>query len=69
MIAALPGADLDDRRRSADLSPQDFAFVDRQRQRFFAIDIFSRSRRIDQHFRVPVIGHTDQHDIDIFAGQ
>jgi hypothetical protein len=42
-------------------------FVDRQRQRLFAVDVFAGLHRFDGDLAVPVIGSDDRHHFDIFA--
>ncbi len=69
MIASLPGSDLDNRIGRADFATQHLALVDGQRQRFLAVDIFSRTGRVNQHFGMPMIGRSNQNHIDIVAGQ
>ena len=44
-----------------------FAFVDRQRQRFFAVHIFAGLHRLDRDFRMPMIGRRHHHGFNIFA--
>jgi hypothetical protein len=44
-----------------------FAFVDRQCQRLFAVDIFASSHRLNTDLRVPVIRRCNHHRIDVFA--
>ena len=41
------------------------AFIDRQSERFFAIDVFSCVHRFDGDFRVPVVGRRDHHCINV----
>ena len=46
-----------------------FAFVDRQCQRLFAVDIFAGVHGFNQWFGVPVIGSRDVNDFDVVAFQ
>ena len=66
-FGALLGADLEDAfgffQHFADL----LAFVDGEREWFFAVDIFAGAECFDGDFGVPVIGCDDGDDVDIFA--
>jgi hypothetical protein len=45
------------------------AFVDRQCERLFAVDVFSCTAGIDHHLCVPVVGTANGDDVDILASE
>src|SRR5690606_29232651 len=44
-----------------------FAFVDRKRERFFAVNVFASLHGLDRNFRVPMVRRADDHGVDVFA--
>jgi hypothetical protein len=45
----------------------ELAFVDGQRERLLAVDVFSGEHGLDGDLGVPVVGHGDHDRVDIFA--
>ena len=45
----------------------ELAFIDRQRERLFAIDILAGFHRLNRYLRVPMVRRSDHDRIDIFA--
>ena len=43
------------------------AFVDRQRQRFFAVDVLAGRQRVDGDLDVPMVGHADDDRLHVLA--
>ena len=69
MIASLPGSHLDHLLRGRCDVANPLAFIDRQSERLFAINIFTGSASVHQHFCMPVIRSSNQHDIDVIRCQ
>ena len=44
-----------------------FAFVDRERQGFLAVDILVRLQRVDCDFRMPMIGRSNDDDVNVLV--
>ncbi len=63
----LHGADLEDPAGLLDDLLDQLPFVDRQRERLFAVDVLAGLHRLDRDLRVPVIGRGDHHRVDVFA--
>ncbi len=66
-FGTLHGADLEDTACFFDDLFDQLSFVDGQRERFFAVDVFSRVHRFDRDLRVPVVGRGDHHRVDVLS--
>ena len=66
LIAALLRADLKRLTGPLDGRDQLLAFVDRQRQRLFAINVLAGIERGQRDGGVPMIGRADRHGFDVF---
>ena len=69
LIAALLRADLKRLAGPLDRRDQLLAFVDRQRQRLFAIDVLAGIERGQRDGGVPMVGRADRHGFDVFSLQ
>ncbi len=65
MIAALPRAHLHDAAGFLDHLAKQLAFVDRERQRLFAVHVLAGAAGVDQHPRMPVIGRANHHHVNV----
>ena len=66
-LGPLHRSDLEDAAGLLDDLFDQLAFVDRQRQRLFAVDVLAGQHRFDGDLRVPVIRRGDHHRVDVFA--
>ena len=67
MLAPLLGADLEHAAGFFHGLRQNLAFVDRQRQRLFAVDVFAGPQGVEGDLHVPVVGRADGDDLHILA--
>ena len=67
ILASLLGTDLQDTARFFDNLADQLAFVDRERQRFFAIDVFTGLHGFDGDLRVPVVRCGNRNQVDVVA--
>ena len=63
LVIALPRSDLNDLPCFLHNVTNQFAFINRERQRFLAVHILASSTGVNQHLRVPMVGSTDGDDI------
>ena len=66
-FGSLHRADLKDAASLFDDLLNQLAFVDGQRERLFAVDVFSGVHRFDRDLGVPVVGRGDHDRIDVFS--
>ena len=66
-LASLLRAHLEHAAGLLDCLADELAFVDGERERLLAVNILARLERLDRDLHMPVIGHANVYDLDIFA--
>ena len=69
VLAALLSADLEDAAGLLDCVADAEAFVDREGQRLFAVDVAARVQGGQRDRHVPVVGRADGDDVRFFSFQ
>ena len=66
-FGSLHRANLEDAAGLLDDLFNQLSFVDGQRERFLAVDVFPSVHRFDRDLRVPVVGRGDHDRVDVFS--